>query len=246
MGSSGGCSTNPTVQSFRYALQHIITSNLEKPSESSNCELLEEEEHHIEELDTTSNKRPPPPLTGRTEEEGMQEHDVNEENEQVMVTSKSPSLETCAVRYVAGYVCRKTIKKFNCENCKNYLVRTEKIDNPHDLLILKRDYGCGDVQFLYRPTETVYRVADLVLDTFEDLFENHKHEKSIVTYLNTQCDAKLRRAFPDFFNQCQEHRTFYVNFLIKTKMFKVIKWLSEEKVKPIKSKSGKLNKLKHL
>nr|CAD7610566.1 unnamed protein product [Timema genevievae] len=90
------------------------------------------------------------------------------------VVDKHPTLESCSVRYVAGYLAYKIEQKFHCKLCKNTLTKCDaNMESGHDYLIFHRAYlnkGQDDLGNLKSPTDMFTHITDLVLETFIEQF----------------------------------------------------------------------------
>ncbi|XP_054289856.1 uncharacterized protein LOC129005088 [Macrosteles quadrilineatus] len=57
---------------------------------------------------------------------------------------QQPTLESCSVQYVAGYLAKICLKKFSCEECSRELTTGAQLSDENELLILHRSYSTKD------------------------------------------------------------------------------------------------------
>lgn len=238
---AGGNNSNPTVRSFRIALQHCISCNLEKPSASANCEI-DEDDDTVFETDDYLNLNDQVPTSNSTKllqttacnfSGDVYTESDDDYEEYIKISTQSANLESCSIKYFGGYIVHSLIKKFNCDICKSDLLCEGTLNDDHELLILLRDYGNDkeNIKYLKNPTNLVLDVTNTVLTTFEKTFSKIKSAMGIRQTINSKSEEVLRQKFPEFFNvpqNCLHHRIFFIECLIKMKLFKSLKWLSND------------------
>lgn len=235
----GGYNPQPTSKQFRIALQHNMYIKLMNPVESANCEVDEdqcltlEENTYMVKVSTEENLY-------STKETSLFtfSKDVSDEEQEVIsvdyCTLNKPdadlTLEMCSNVYVAGYLCHKLLKKFQCEECKlNLLKENDSIVERQELHIFYKDYGISDdISHLVRPTSELCNVIDFCLKTFNNAYQKFKLNYKITEEIKKQLLYNVKIKFPLWFEQCKDHKEFLINHLIKIKLYRALKWELEK------------------
>lgn len=157
------------------------------------------------------------------------------------------------LRYVAGYLANKLLRKFECGQCKSELTLEEVIlDSEDELLILHRSFATTEgVSHLQAPSPLMVKVTDTVLASFVANFDRVKTLSGIKATLVDLTRKEISKLIPAWFetnSQCKVHREFIINFCVKLKIIKHILWETQVLRLP-RSKTPypqKWKKLRHL
>lgn len=234
-----GSDPNPSSKHFRLSLQAVMTASLQKCSERANCE--DDDDIFIMDIRSPSDvdlPDNPEEVTATTFESDGEEAEIHTSTQEISV-----SLETCSITYFAGYVAHCTIKKFNCDCCKNVLIKTDHIlKDENELLIITRDYSDGDnIKYLNSPKPETYAAVLNSLKIFETHIANLSYvlgiKKIILNYINS--DRLISNWLVS--DDCVEHKSFLLEKLIVTKLYHYSKTvmstrnINKQKLKNVKN-----------
>lgn len=188
-------------------------------------------------------------------EETYDEYDNADDDEnpfelaQYSIKEAEATLETCANVYVAGYVAYECLNKFDCKNCKEILLDKTKGDLPDKqkiFLVFKTFENITNPdKGLKVPSAALVDVVSLILRTCAEVFNKTPQVKNIKSIIFKSSFNRIKKQYPKFLesiNQCSgldcQHLQFFMDLLIRTKIFKDCKRLNEE----LKQMSSKKNK----
>lgn len=140
------------------------------------------------------------------------------------------TLENCSVVYFAGYLAKRCIDHFQCENCKNILVDNNNIHNNSNEILLKHktfeqiDYLSYD-KGLKKPSIWLINICKISLNIFMNTFETIISEPKLMNKLLNLILIKLRKENINE-SSCKEHYLYIIKLLIKTRIYKACKWMN--------------------
>lgn len=256
-----GFDPNPSAKHFRLALQAIITSFLQKSVETANCENDDDIymlERDCEIINADFSQDTSPNITSVSAVSEVDTVKRTSTSSDFLTTSVTATvinpgeetvhtLENQAVNYLAGYVAHRTLTQFHCDNCKKTLIKKEESIDEMEFLIMKRDYECEDnIKYLKRPSEETYQIVHCCLEIYEDFIRKEPHSVDIKNkILNkiVECQHILLWLLEEC--ACNEHRKYFLERLIKVKLYNTCKKLSMEKKQSDKSSKRKISILKN-
>jgi len=94
------------------------------------------------------------------------------------------TLEKCSQVYYAGYLAKKCLEKFHCEQCQTYLVNSNTtLDNKYQLLILNKAFEHIELNSdsgLKAPSENLEKFIIICLNVFKQNYCHLKSERYLV------------------------------------------------------------------
>lgn len=247
----GGWNLNPSAKSFRLAFRIQMITNLFKPSILSNCEddsdvqiiiPLHAQQKNYPDLSKphktfqhSSNKNA---LESSDDSPATDDDDMNDN-----YVDPNNALENCAVTYYAGYLVRKTIDKFNCDNCRSSLQNNNDIEltDENEIFLLNKNYGkCGRIALVV-PTPEIRAIINRCSLLFNKYFSIYKSQEFVCKKIRNRICTKINSWLGDNSKPCYEHRMFMVSHLTSTNLFKYCKWLRktskkrEQKIKNLRN-----------
>lgn len=230
----GGYNLNPTGRIFRTNFRTYVVNNLIKPAKEANYEdsyeelLIDENEENTNPVDTSvvvpetavTSVNLPQFFTDQSDEEVASSSSSQESKS----SSESENLEQCATKYFAGYLVEKTIKKFNCKNCKEYfLSKNIFFTDKNEILLFHKLYKniikASSTDGLKIPSNEIYKITKISLNTFSRYFNKYCNEKKVGKNILNKIDRKLRRYTMNK-KFCPDHLNFLLKLLVTTKIFK--------------------------
>lgn len=107
-----------------------------------------------------------------------------------------PTLEICSITYFAGYLAKKCLDNFKCEDCRLKLVTSGDLKDDHQLLILNKEYDyIGHSKGLKIPSKLLIQVTKICLDVFTEMFSKIKTEKEILKKLISTASRRIEKPF---------------------------------------------------
>jgi hypothetical protein len=237
----GGYNRNPTVRTFQAALKSNMITNLMRP-------LLEDTGDYnnvatvssIKYIDTVTENIPN--LSSIASETSSSSTDN--------VTSvNTVSLEECAVVYFAGYLIKKCLQHFKCDQCKTVFEEASYLSEDNRLLLFYKNYSIEKPCALKNPSSEMISFTKTGMNVVANYLKTLWGDRHFGRILQNKIIEKMKACVPNFFdNECKNHKLFLVNFLVKVLVFKECKSYTNSlkglKVKSYK-KSTKLSILQH-
>ena len=256
----GGWNVNPSVYMFRKCFSIYFITSFLKSSRYANCEKDTDQKLTID-FKTKVNS-----ATVDKQCTTIPNNDLNFDSESseydpedIMWSSKVGDeglLENCANTYYAGYLVRKTLLKFYCEDCEKNLKSEDKnvLRDPRELFILQKNYGSNEKNYLITPREVVSNIVEKSMKIFIKYFAKYKHQELVFAKIKNKVFNKNCSWLGNPNDVCYQHRKFLLESLVLTNLFKFSIWevsklkaLEETKKKnkktPYYTKSRKLNNL---
>lgn len=229
----GGYNPNPTVRTFRTTLRISLKVNLLKPVTSSNCSTDDDIDVIFENrvLKTTD------PVHVHTSQQVNEEEEICSIASTLSRSTSSSSikdcksiakitLQDCANTYFAGYLAKKTLDKYGCENCKKCLINNSNLvlSDKRELLILNRTYKNVSVG-LRKPTEVLSKFVKKSLLIIKKVLDKYPHKNDILKSIQHKILQKsyYKRLFTTD-DICEDHIKYLINLMIRCKIYKECKW----------------------
>lgn len=185
-----GYNVNPTARIFRMAFRSNIINCLIKPVQSANYEETVDTNLNLENSPTRilgSVQSCSSPSTTQEQEDSSSsgQEEMSSEGESSSSNDGKENLEKCAIKYYAGYLADKSLKKFECNNCKsNLLSKNIFFTDKNEILIFHKLYKniikTSEVQGLMAPSVTLYKVVKKLLLFLTFFFQNLVTKKMFV------------------------------------------------------------------
>lgn len=260
-----GYTRNPSAKMIRSCFASICSFSLMKASEKCNCEVDEDNFLTLDvlgesevvknacqsEMNTTN-------LTEDNNEvldKSFQSVDNSNENcsESELENDKlNVTLEECSISYFAGYLAKRCIDNFQCENCKQVLVNNEIYNNSNEILIMYKTFEQIDFfgnEGLKKPSTWLIKICKISLNIFKTTFKTIISEPRIMTKMFDLILIKLNKKNIDFNESpCKEHYLYIIKLLLVIRIYKACKWMAAEEnvTKPqFNQKHPKLRILQH-
>jgi len=163
------------------------------------------------------------------------------------------TLEKNSVVYFAGYLAKRCVDNFQCENCKNILIDNNDIYNNSNEILLKHktfeqfDYLSYD-KGLKKPSIWLINVCKISLDICTNTFQTITSEQKLMNKLLNLIIIKLKRENINVYeSSCKDHYLYIIKLLLKTRIYKACKWMrTEENITDYSYCNKKLSKLRIL
>lgn len=162
--------------------------------------------------------------------------------------NRNITLEDCGVVYFAGYLAKKCLDKYNCQNCKYSLESKENINNTDELLTFYKNYDLKHESGLKIPTPLMKKFTFACLNVFSKNIGKYIKEK-IISKLKRKMTSHLHQNLPEWYDTsslCNTHREYILDLLLRTQVYKYCKEFSNSSLSTNKDyKNVKLSILKH-
>lgn len=248
----GGYNKNPTCRTLRYSFASVCSFGLLNcASEKSNCE--EDDDIFLVSSQT--------PINDDIENHSQQNMESYNKSSNLIEDNDSTSeeepdnesrtiLEKCSTIYYAGYLAKKCLDKFQCDQCQTFLLKPCKdLNDKQQLLIVNKTFKDIDLNAssgLKAPSEDLVQFVSICLNVFKHSYNQLKSEKYLVNKLMTQAN----NCIPEKVVQpvCAKHFEYIMRLLFIVKVFKECKWFSKppERNTTSQKPNPKLSILQHL
>ncbi|KAL4152877.1 hypothetical protein QTP88_000710 [Uroleucon formosanum] len=248
----GGYNKNPTCRTLRYSFASVCSFGLLNcASEKSNCE--EDDDIFLVSSQT--------PINDDIENHSQQNMESYNKSSNLIEDNDSTSeeepdnesrtiLEKCSTIYYAGYLAKKCLDKFQCDQCQTFLLKPCKdLNDKQQLLIVNKTFKDIDLNAssgLKAPSEDLVQFVSICLNVFKHSYNQLKSEKYLVNKLMTQAN----NCIPEKVVQpvCAKHFEYIMRLLFIVKVFKECKWFSKppERNTTSQKRNPKLSILQHL
>lgn len=230
----GGYSRNPTVRTFQAAYKSNCIMNLMKPPKTSNYEVPSSSLLEIEDDSTIV--------------DSLSDSDSSNQDLSSNPGSESPpvlhtSLEDCSIMYFSGYLFKKCFDKFKCKDCKITLSEERELINEHDILLFFKSFNINNPCSLKVPSQLLWTVTKISMKLFSKRFNKILSNRKLHRHLLKATVVCIKRKKAEWFceSECQEHRDFILNLLLRTLIYKECKSLSANVKAKTQKKSEKKN-----
>lgn len=224
---------NPTARTFRCCFGHICSFSFMKCATScNNCKPDNSEFMTVEVLKDIKIETE---IESRIDEALNENFDVTTDSDDLETSSTysstssptHPTLETCSITYFAGYLAKKYIDNYKCEDCRLKLVTPDDLEDDHQLLILNKEYDyISHSKGLKLPSKLLIQVTKICLDVFTEMFPQIKTEKEILKKLITTASHRIKNKLSCLNHSCQTHFNYLIELLFRTKIYKQCKWIN--------------------
>jgi hypothetical protein len=262
----GGYNRNPTVRTFQAALKSNMITNLMKPSDKANCEpdedtnIFDKDEIPDWVLEDTGDYNNVATVSSIKYIDAVTENIPNlssianetstsSSSTDIVTSVKTVSLEECAVVYFAGYLIKKCLQHFKCDQCKTVFEEASYLSEDNRLLLFYKNYSIEKPCALKNPSSEMISFTKTGMNVVANYLKTLWGDRHFGRILQNKIIEKMKACVPNFFdNECKNHKLFLVNFLVKVLVFKECKSYTNSlkglKVKSYK-KSTKLSILQH-
>lgn len=135
------------------------------------------------------------------------------------------NLELCSTVYLAGYLAFKVLKKYDCDICKEKLLKSEEeLFSENEFYLLCKDYGAEQITHLKRPTDCFVEFVSKLLILFNSSFSRNKCSLFVVKNITKDLVSQTEICFKNF---CNKHIKDTINLLITVKIYRNLKNESE-------------------
>ncbi|KAF2892577.1 hypothetical protein ILUMI_13596 [Ignelater luminosus] len=159
--------------------------------------------------------------------------------------TNSSDQEVCVTSEVPVFFIQK---KFNCELCASYLIKdSNDLVEKNKLFMLYKDYSCeNDIRFLKRPSDQFVQIVLSLLKLFNEAFNKYKCSSKVTETIEHYLKAYLERS-TDWFElngsaSCIHHKEYLLKLFIKIKLFRQLKWESNQLSVTVRESSNKPRK----
>jgi len=178
-------------------------------------------------------------IESRTDEALNENIDVTTDSDDLEISSTYtissptlPTLETCSITYFAGYLAKKCIDNFKCEDCRLKLVTRDDLEDDHQLLILNKQYDdISHSKGLKLPSKQIIKITKICLDVLTEMFPQIKTEKEILKKLISTASHRIKNNLNCLNHSCQIHFNYLIELLFRTKIYKQCKWINDNSSK---------------
>lgn len=242
----GGYNRNPTVRTFRSSFKISIVTNFMRPPRSANAGGQPDDDDNF--LLTDGNEAL---ALLNVVEESSSSSDTDSSSSSsdgsVVQLNDSATLEKCSVIYFAGYLVKKCLDRFECEDCKTSLEADKDFDNEGEILIFFKNYDLKYETGLRTPTSLLREFTRRALDCFSRDIGKHLNHK-LMSNLKRKLVKNIKTHLPEWFATnmiCEKHRQYILELLLRTQIFKYCKYISSQMKTRQSTNNVKLTILQH-
>lgn len=157
------------------------------------------------------------------------------------------------MKYVAGFIASKFMKKNDCSVCKNYAVSDKsEFDNPADLLIFFKAYkvfhSVNSFGNLCVPSDIFFNVIQTAYEVFDKMFPVVCYVYNVKKILIALITDQIGKDHRDFFNvaeSCVAHRKYFIDYFVKVHVYYKLKWVNDRLHAAVFKQNRKLQILSH-
>ncbi|KAF2898857.1 hypothetical protein ILUMI_07315 [Ignelater luminosus] len=184
--------------------------------------------------------------TGNCEIDEVDTQETNSSDQEVCVTSEgndySVSTESSAsdcqldISEETKQNASESLTRYKkyCELCASYLIKdSNDLVEKNKLFMLYKDYSCeNDIKFLKRPSDQFVQIVLSLLKLFNEAFNKYKCSSKVTETIEHYLKAYLERS-TDWFElkgsaSCIHHKEYLLKLFIKIKLFRQLKWESNQ------------------
>lgn len=223
-----GYNVNPTARVFRTTFRSNIINCLMKPVQSANYEEAADNNLKLQNSPIL-NECPSSTPSKKQEESFFSGQDILSEETLSSSSDGEENLEQCAIKYYAGYLVKKTLKKFECNNCKNNMLsKNIFFTDKNEILIFHRLYKniikTSEIQGLKAPSLVLYKSVKKAIDIFEITFPKICYKKNLCSNILKLIEKKINfTSLTNSVDSCKEHIYFLFKTLVEIKLYKECK-----------------------
>ena len=226
----GGNNKNPSLLQFNNILSHIVSSKLQFKSVFSNCETDDASFLLGEFNDEPTNTINPIDISEPIEP-------LCEIGQSITITT---TLEENSMKYFVGYVVFKVMGKLKCAKCTEEMLSCDTVQLENEYFLYNKNYY-NDNSFgsLKSPNQYFFLLCKLQIETFRKKFDKTSHERNLKSLIVESCVeiANNSTEYAQWFslnNDCVNHRTKILNFMILVLIKKHCQWKLNNIKKPTK------------
>ena len=232
----GGYRKNPTCRTLRYSFASVCSFGLLNcASEKSNCEedddvFLASSNIPIKaQIDNIKNNNSSKENWESNRQISKSETCNDSTSEEEPQNETFTTLEKCSQIYYGGYLAKKCLEKFHCEQCQNYLLKPNiTLDDKDQLLILNKTFE--HIEFnsysgLKAPSENLEQFIIICLNVFKQNYGYLKSEKYLVNQLMTKANQSMPKNIVPL--ECAKHFEYIMKLLFVVNIYKTCKWSSK-------------------
>lgn len=231
----GGYCKNPTVRTLRNCFASVCSFGLLNcASDKSNCEedddvFLNYSQTPMQtDMDNNINNKTDLEYNSQFSSLPIYSSSDSESTPEEEPPNHSTTLEKCSMVYYAGYLAKKCLDKFQCEECHKYLLKSNKeLDDKNQLLILYKTFEHIELNSnsgLKAPSENLEHFIKICSNVFIKNYKNLKSEKHLVDQLMTQANHIIPEQIVS--QGCVKHFEYIMKMFFIVNIFKECKWSS--------------------
>ncbi|XP_063215855.1 uncharacterized protein LOC134527262 [Bacillus rossius redtenbacheri] len=246
----GGFNANPSAQQLRHNLRAFVCTHLLKPAQSANCEPDEDALLSVFSKATAAVQDDTAARFDHLSDCDSDADGSELASEHTTEISECDStLESCSVRYVAGYLAKKLENKYHCVTCrKSCSSPNMQLESHHNLLLFNRAYMAKEdrVGKLIAPSDMFFKVTDITLSTFTEVYPKCCSDKGVLGLIFKEVKKRVKNVYPCwFFGPCKKHRIYALIHLIRIRLNRELFWSSKKSCISAKKPPQKLRNLLH-
>lgn len=137
--------------------------------------------------------------------------EISSEGESASSNDGKENLEKCAIKYYTGYLANKTLKKFDCNNCKSKLLsKNIFFTDKNEILMFHKLYKniikTSEVQRLMALSVILYKVVKKRLLFLTFFFSKFCYRKNVCSLIFKKLSKKINiNKLTKSLNNCKEH-----------------------------------------
>lgn len=139
-------------------------------------------------------------------------------------------MEGCSVVYFAGYLGKKCVDHFKCTACQKSLLDDTSVSDDNNVFLFYKNYNINNPISLKKPWELISRYTLISMKEFSRQFERNISRRHLHLHINNQISSAIRHHLPEWFDcvesECNEHRKYMADLLIRILIYKQCKSLS--------------------
>lgn len=141
-------------------------------------------------------------------------------------------MEECSIVYFAGYLAKRCIDNFKCQNCESSIIEQDILNDPNQLLITFKTFeniSYANTQGLNKPSNYLISLCKIGLNTIAKVFNDIKSEKWLVYQMLQIILKEINKKYLEFEHmECKDHYIFMLKLFLVTIIYKECKHLSNE------------------
>ena len=253
--SRGATNSNPSMYEFNIIMSKMLSMKIiTSKTMSGNCEPNEEEllVNVIKESNILLQTNVDNVSSDILVESGSKDYygPIIEAEVELSLEATFPSIQNAindnALRYFAGYLLYKVIKRFNCDACADLLKPDLETLSSSEFLILNKEYGYVNKNLkLKAPIDYFFNLIKIHFNTFQRIFTTKPHISNLKRNLITACVSVTAKSdgYADWFSEshdCLKHREYMLNAFLLILIRKNCQWLTEKIIGKVSNSKNKV------
>lgn len=161
------------------------------------------------------------------------------------------TMDQYSMRYVCGYIVFKMLKKFNCDDCRAFMTKSEMLAfKESEKFLLNKNFGTSNQEFFLKsPSEELFSLVQIQVKIFDLFFQKHYESRNIKSTIIRLCieGTNSSPTCGEWFletHKCNKHRIYLLQFLITLLIRTHAKWLVQKMLKVDENSEVRNKKLK--